>query len=155
MCSHPETITPHKFEGENLAVLATTRFHDGLGQWWVEEIISKARIGWSKSAAGEGGVWGKLLWYDPDLKAVPPELLPPARLFPENWHVVMRSSLDRDATYARFRCGRFGEIDGLWRRNNADNPHFIIGKKGILAPDTGAVHSLNNRALGFALAPLI
>ena len=38
-------ITPAKFEGDNLAVLAAARFHDGLGQWWTEEVISTISIG--------------------------------------------------------------------------------------------------------------
>jgi len=62
----------------------------------------------------------------------------------------MRSDWTEGATYALFRCGRYGEIDGAWGRNNADNLHFIINKRGILAADTGAVHSLNNAALAFA-----
>ena len=150
MCGHWQAITPACFEGDNLAVLAASRFRDGLGQWWIDEMISKISMGWGTSALGEGGVWGKLLWYDPDLPAVEPRMLPPARLFPENGHVVMRSDWSPDATYALFRCGRYGEIDGLWGRNNADNLHFIINKRGILAADTGAVHSLNNAALAFA-----
>jgi hypothetical protein len=113
-------------------------------------VISKVSMGWGTSALGQGGVWGKLLWYDPDLKPVAPRMLPPARLFPENGHVVMRSDWSDSATYALFRCGRYGEIDGPWGRNNADNLHFIIARRGILAADTGAVHSLNNAALGFA-----
>ena len=60
-------------------------------------------------------------------------MLPPARFFPENGHVVMRSDWTPGATYALFRCGRYGEIDGAWGRNNADNLHFIINKRGILA----------------------
>jgi hypothetical protein len=150
MCSHPEALMPAKFEGENLAVLAAARFHDGLGQWWVDNVISRIRVGWSPASAGEGGVWGKLLWYDPDLPDVAPSQLPPARLFPENGQAVMRSDWTPAATYALFRCGRYGEIDGYWGRNNADNLHFIIGKQGILAADTGAVHGLNNAALAFA-----
>jgi hypothetical protein len=150
MCGHWEAVSPAKFEGENLAVLAAARFHDGVGQWWVNEVISKISVGWGTSAIGQGGVWGKLLWYAPDLPPVEPNALPPARLFPENGHAVMRSDWTPDATYALFRCGRYGEIDGLWGRNNADNLHFIINKRGILAPDTGAVHSLNNTALDFA-----
>ncbi|HPD16784.1 MAG TPA: heparinase II/III family protein [Planctomycetota bacterium] len=150
MCGHWMSVTPACFEGDSLAVLAATRFHDGLGQWWVDEVISKISMGWGKSALGQGGVWGKLLWYDPELPRVEPAHLPPARLFPENGHVVMRSDWTRDATYALFRCGRYGEIDGWWGRNNADNLHFIIEKRGMLAADTGAVHSLNNAALGFA-----
>jgi len=131
-------------------VLAAARFHDGLGQWWTDEVISTISMGWGTSALGQGGVWGKLLWYEPDLPRVEPNMLPPSRLFPENGHVVMRSDWTDHATYALFRCGRYGEIDGLWGRNNADNLHFIINKRGILAADTGAVHSLNNAALGFA-----
>jgi len=150
MCRHWMTVTPATFDGDDLAVLVATRFRDGVGQWWIDHVISKISMGWGTSALGQGGVWGKLLWYDPELRPVEPEMLPPARLFPENGHVVMRSDWSRDATYALFRCGRYGEIDGLWGRNNADNLHFIIGRKGILAADTGAVHSLNNAALGFA-----
>jgi len=150
MCGHWQTLTPAKFEGDNLAVLAATRFHDGVGRWWVDEVISRISMGWGESALGRGGVWGKLLWLDPSVAVVAPEELPPARLFPENGHVVMRSDWSPGATYALFRSGRFGEIDGGWGRNNADNLHFIIGKRGILAADTGAVHSLNNKALGFA-----
>ncbi len=150
MCSHWEAVTPAKFEGDSLAVLAAARFHDGVGQWWVDQVISQISMGWGTSALGQGGVWGKLLWYDPDLPPVEPQMLPPARLFPENGHAVMRSDWTADATYALFRCGRYGEIDGAWGRNNADNLHFIINKRGILAADTGAVHSLNNKALGFA-----
>jgi hypothetical protein len=150
MCGHWEAITPAKFEGDNLAVLAAAKFHDGLGQWWTDEVISKISMGWGTSALGQGGVWGKLLWYDPDLPPVEPKMLPPSRLFPENGHAVMRSDWTADATYALFRCGRYGEIDGAWGRNNADNLHFLINKRGILAADTGAVHSLNNAALAFA-----
>jgi hypothetical protein len=150
MCGHWEAITPAKFEGDNLAVLAAARFHDGVGQWWINEVISKISMGWGTSALGQGGVWGKLLWYDPELPPVDPKMLPPARFFPENGHVVMRSDWTPGATYALFRCGRYGEIDGAWGRNNADNLHFIINKRGILAADTGAVHSLNSAALRFA-----
>ena len=150
MCGHWEAVTPAKFAGDNLAVLAATRFRDGVGQWWVNDVISKISMGWGDSRLGHGAVWGKLLWYDPELPPVEPKMLPPARLFPENGHAVMRSDWTPEATYALFRCGRFGEIDGAWGRNNADNLQFIITKQGILAADTGAVHSLNNAALAFA-----
>jgi hypothetical protein len=146
---HWEAVTPAKFEGENLAVLAASRFHDGVGQWWVDNVISVVPMWFEAKRKGQGGLWGKLLWYDPDLPAVPREELPPARLFPENGHAVMRSDWTPEATYALFRCGRFGEIDGNWGRNNADNLHFIIEKQGMLAADTGGVHLLNNQAMGF------
>ena len=150
MCAHWQALTPGKFEGDSLAVLVASRFHDGVGQWWVDNVISTISMGWGTSALRQGGVWGKLLWYDPELPPVEPKSLPPARLFPENGHAVMRSDWTKNATYALFRCGRFGEIDGAWGRNNADNLHFLIGRRGILAADTGAVHTLNNGALGFA-----
>jgi len=146
---HWQAVTPANFEGENLAVLAASRFHDGVGQWWVDNVISVIPMWFEAKRKGQGGLWGKLLWYDPDLPAVAPENLPPARLFPENGHVVMRSDWTPEATYALFRSGRYGEIDGNWGRNNADNLHFIIGKQGILAADTGGVHLLNNEAMGF------
>jgi len=150
MCRHWQTVSPAKFQGDSLAVLVASRFHDGVGQWWIDHVISTISMGWGTSALQQGGVWGKLLWYDPEPPAIEPKMLPPARLFPENGHAVMRSDWTPGATYALFRCGRFGEIDGSWGRNNADNLHFIIGKRGILAADTGAVHTLNNAALGFA-----
>lgn len=146
MCGHWEATTPAKHEGENMAVLAVTRFGDGLGQWWVDEVISKVRMGWRADRDGCGGVWGKLLWYDPELPAAPLATLPPARLFPENGHAIMRSDWSKDATFALFRCGRFGTIDGYWGRNNADNLSFIITKNGFLAPDTGGVHRGNSHA---------
>jgi tetratricopeptide (TPR) repeat protein len=149
-CSSWDDVIPAMSEGDNLAVLAAARFHDGLGQWWVDQVISKISMGWGTSALGQGGIWGKLLWYDPELPPVEPKMLPPARLFPENGHVVMRSDWTADATYALFRCGRYGEIDGYWGRNHADNLHFIINKRGILAADTGAAHAVNNWVLGFA-----
>ena len=150
MCGHWEAITPAKFEGDNLAVLAAARFHDGLGQWWINEVISKISMGWGTSASGEGAVWGNCSGTIRTCRRSNPQCCRPLGYSPENGHVVMRSDWTPDATYALFRCGRFGEIDGLWGRNNADNLHFIINKRGILAADTGAVHSLNNAALGFA-----
>lgn len=30
-CAHWQSITPAKFQGDNLAILAAARFHDGLG----------------------------------------------------------------------------------------------------------------------------
>ena len=54
MCGHWQSITPAKFEGENLAVLAATTFHDGLGQWWVDQVISKVAMGWDSSTARSG-----------------------------------------------------------------------------------------------------
>jgi len=47
------------------------------------------------------------------------------------------------------RCGRYGEIDGLWGRNNADNLAFTIRKHGPLAIDSGPVHSQNVAVLDF------
>jgi len=149
-CGQWSSVLPSGFSGENLAVLVAAKFHDGLGQWWVDNVFPKVAMGFGSGGIGNAGIWGKLLYYDPDLPGVEPASLPPARLFPENGHAVMRSDWTSDATYALFRCGRFGEIDGGWGRNNADNLHFIINKKGVLAADTGGVHTLNNSGLGFA-----
>jgi len=61
----------------------------------------------------------------------------------------MRSDWTEDATFATFRCGRFGEIDGTWGRNNADNLSFTIRKRGPLAIDSGPVHHQNLQVLRF------
>jgi len=62
----------------------------------------------------------------------------------------MRSDWTPQATMALFRCGRFGEIDGYWGRNNADNLHFLILKQGILAASSGARHGINEVACRMA-----
>jgi hypothetical protein len=142
--THEEAVMPRKFEGENLVMLAITRTKNGLGQWWQREVMADFPLPpWRKDDRHLHGLWGRILWLDPDVPSVAPEKLPPTRLFPENGHVVMRSSWAEDATVALFRCGRMGEIDGYWGRNNADNLHFIIEKKGFIAPDTGCAHNVN------------
>jgi len=90
-----------------------------------------------------------VLWWDPDAQPLDPTTLPPTRLFPTSGHVVMRSDWGEDATFATFRCGRFGEIDGTWGRNNADNLSFTIRKRGPLAIDSGPVHGQNTQVLKF------
>jgi len=143
---HYQALTPQKHAGENYVMLDITRTKNGLGQWWQREFIGEWPM--PKWRAGEEhtyGLAGRLLWLDPSIPSVPPERFPETRLFPVNGHVIMRSDWTEDATVALFRCGRFGEIDGYGGRNNADNLHFIIYKHGYLAPDTGCVHSVNEK----------
>lgn len=142
--SHVEALTPNKFLAENTIMLHITRTKNGLGQWWQRAFLDDWPV--PRWRAGEEhvlGLAGRLLWLDPAIPSVPPEKFPETRLFPVNGHVIMRSDWGADATVALFRCGRFGEIDGYWGRNNADNLHFIIYRDGYLAPDTGTVHNEN------------
>lgn len=144
--SHFQALTPQKHAGESYIMLDITRTRNGLGQWWQREFIGQWPM--PKWRAGEEhtyGLVGRLLWLDPSIPSIPPDQFPETRLFPVNGHVVMRSDWSEDATIALFRCGRFGEIDGYGGRNNADNLHFIIYRRGYLAPDTGCVHSVNEK----------
>lgn len=143
-CAHMESIMPHKHACENLIPLSAARDRNGLAQWWTRELIGKITLNrWRPQTEGMGGVWGRLLWLDPSVPSIPIDRFPPTRLFPENGHVVMRSDWTAEATMALFRCGRFGEIDGRWGRNNADNLQFLILKRGILAASSGAKHDVN------------
>jgi len=138
------TILPRNAQGESTVMLAVTQAKDGLGQWWHREYMGNSPVPhWRKGEEHLYGLAGRLLWLDPSIPSIPPERFPETRLFPENGHVVMRTDWTEDATIALFRCGRFGEIDGRWGRNNADNLHFIIYRDGYLAPDTGCVHTGN------------
>ncbi len=147
-CGHLEALMPKKSDGESLVVLSTARDRNGLAQWWVRDFIGK--LTWDyyepqlmKEGTGGLALWGRLLWEDPSIPSIPLSRFPETRLFPENGHVVMRSDWTPQATMALFRCGRFGEIDGYWGRNNADNLHFIILKQGILTESSGPKHALN------------
>ncbi|KPL01519.1 MAG: hypothetical protein AMK75_04510 [Planctomycetes bacterium SM23_65] len=143
--SHSHALTPRKWQGENYVMLDITRTKNGLGQWWQREFIGN----WPQPGGRRGeehlyGLAGRLLWLDPTIPSVPPEKFPETRLFPVNGHVIMRSDWTEDATIALFRCGRFGTIDGYGGRNNLDNLHFMIYRKGYLAPPTGCKHDVNN-----------
>jgi len=143
---HYQALTPQKFAGESYVMLAITQTKNGLGQWWQREFIGNWPMpNWSKGEEHRYGLAGRLLWLDPAIASVPPARFPETRLFPENGHVIMRSDWTEDAIIALFRCGRFGEIDGYGGRNNLDNLHFIIYRNGYLAPDTGCVHSVNEK----------
>ncbi len=144
--SHIQALTPQKHAGESYVMLDITRTQNGLGQWWEREFIGKWPMpAWRPGEEHTYGLVGRLLWLDPAIPSVPPRQFPETRLFPVNGHVIMRSDWTENATVALFRCGRFGEIDGYGGRNNADNLHFIIYKQGYLAPDTGCVHSVNEK----------
>ncbi len=137
-------VTPGHSGANHLLFLTFTRERDGLGIAWMERYRSREPA-WSKDREA----LGRVLWWDPDLAPVDPATLPTTRLFPVSGHVVMRSDWTEDATFATFRCGRFGEIDGAWGRNNADNLSFTIRKKGPLAIDSGPVHGQNIQVLKF------
>jgi hypothetical protein len=138
-------VTPGHCGANHLLFLTFTRDNDGLGLTWME----KARAEEPKWSPDREAL-GRLLWWDPDQKTVDHPTLPTTRLFPTSGHVVMRSAWTPDATFATFRCGRFGEIDGYWGRNNADNLSFTIRKRGPLAIDSGPVHGQNTQVLKFS-----
>ena len=141
---HVQALTPQKHGAENYIMLDITRTRNGLGQWWQREFIGKWPMPrWRPGQEHVYGLGGRLLWLDPAIPSVPPERFPETRLFPENGHVIMRSDWTADATVALFRCGRYGEIDGTGGRNNLDNLHFMIYRKGYLAPPTGCKHAVN------------
>jgi hypothetical protein len=143
--SHHDSVVPHKFLSGNYVMLPITQTSNGLGQWWQREFVGNMpQPAWDKGLEHSYGLAGRLLWLDPEIPSIPPEKFPETRLFPLNGHVVMRSGWTQDATVALFRCGRFGTIDGTNGRNNLDNLHFIIYRKGgYLAPDLGCVHNVN------------
>lgn len=133
-------------QGPNDALLLARirREQDGLGLAWMETFRSQEPA-WNKDREA----LGRFLWWDPDQKPMDPATLPTTRLFPTSGHVTMRSDWGDEATFATFRCGRFGEIDGTWGRNNADNLSFTIRKRGPLALDSGPVHGQNTTVLKF------
>ncbi len=137
-------VTPAHAGANHLLFLTFTRERDGLGAGWMERFRSEEPA-WSKDREA----LGRVLWWDPDLAPLDPATLPATRLFPTSGHVVMRSDWTDDATFATFRCGRFGEIDGAWGRNNADNLSFTLRKRGPLAIDSGPVHGQNPQVLKF------
>jgi len=137
-------VSPGHCGANNLLYLTFTRTGDGLGLAWMD-LLHRQDSRWRKDADAVG----RVLWWDPDQKALDANTLPTTRLFPTSGHVVMRSDWTPRATFATFRCGRFGEIDGSWGRNNADNLSFTIRKAGPLAIDSGPVHGQNVSVLKF------
>ncbi|MHC4403489.1 MAG: heparinase II/III domain-containing protein [Planctomycetota bacterium] len=138
------SIAPRHSGAHNLLYLTFTRENDGLGLAWMDRVHSQEPH-WSR----DRDAVGRLLWWDPEQEPLDPSTLPTTRLFPTSGHVVMRSDWTPEATFATFRCGRFGEIDGYWGRNNADNLSFTIRKLGPLAIDSGPVHEQNVSVLHF------
>lgn len=137
-------VSPGHTGANQLLFLTFTRENDGLGLVWMEKFRSQEPP-WAKDREA----LGRFLWWDPDKQPIDPTTLPTTRLFPTSGHVTMRSDGSETATFATFRCGRYGEIDGAWGRNNADNLSFTIRKCGPLAIDSGPVHGQNATVLKF------
>jgi len=143
-CADFGAVSPGHSGATNLVWLTVTRRNDGLGLVWLD-LLRAQEPRWNRNRDAVG----RLLWWNPDQKAIDPDTLPTTRLFPVSGHVVMRSDWSPRATFAVFRCGRFGEIDGAWGRNNADNLSFTIRKCGPLAIDSGPCHGQNTQVLKF------
>ena len=137
-------VTPGHCGANHLLFLTFTRENDGLGLAWMEKYRTQEPA-WNRDREA----LGRVMWWDPDQKPIDPGTLPLTRLFPISGHVIMRSNWGDDATFATFRCGRYGEIDGTWGRNNADNLSFTVRKRGLLAIDSGPVHGQNTQVLKF------
>ena len=140
----PSAVTPAHCGANHLLFLTFTREHDGLGPAWMDAFAAQEPQ-WDRDREA----LGRFLWWDPDQPALDPSTLPTTRLFPTSGHVVMRSDWSEQATFATFRCGRWGTIDGGWGRNNADNLSFTIRHGGPLAIDSGPVHGQNTQVLHF------
>lgn len=140
----PSAVTPAHCGANHLLFLTFTRERDGLGSAWMNTFATQ-EPNWDRDREA----LGRFLWWDPDQRPLDPTTLPTTRLFPISGHVVMRSDWGEHATFATFRCGRFGEIDGGWGRNNADNLSFTIRRDGPLAIDSGPVHGQNTQVLKF------
>jgi hypothetical protein len=137
-------VAPQHSGANHLVFLTLAREGDGLGLAWMDKVRSQEPH-WAKDREA----LGRLLWWGPGQRPIDPATLPTTRLFPTSGHVVMRSDWTPRATFATFRCGRFGEIDGSWGRNNADNLSFTVRKAGPLAIDSGCVHGQNVQVLKF------
>jgi len=143
-CADPGAVAPGHSGANNLAWLTIVGQNDGLGLVWMDTLRSQEPR-WAK----DRDALGRLLWWDPEQEPLDPTTLPTTRLFPTSGHVIMRSDWTGRASFATFRCGRFGEIDGSWGRNNADNLSFTIRKAGPLAIDSGPCHGQNTGVLKF------
>ncbi|MFI5381346.1 MAG: heparinase II/III family protein [Tepidisphaerales bacterium] len=137
-------VSPGHSGANHLLFLTFTRENDGLGLAWMDKYRTQEPA-WNRDREA----LGRVLWWNPQQQPLDPATLPLTRLFPTSGHVIMRSDWSEDATFATFRCGRFGEIDGGWGRNNADNLSFTIRKRGPLAIDSGPVHGQNTTVLKF------
>lgn len=143
-CADRGAIAPGHSGATNLVWLTIARENDGLGLVWME-MLRAQEPHWAKDLEA----LGRLLWWNPRHKPLDPSTLPTTRLFPTSGHLIMRSDWTEGATFATFRCGRYGEIDGSWGRNNADNLSFTIRKGGPLAIDSGPCHEQNTHVLKF------
>jgi len=140
------------FGGSFLLYQAPARYRDGRCQWWVDQMLTYEDLklaGWPKAARHMRvmeGLWGRILWRDPEIPALEPKDFPPSRLFVTRG-ACMRESWQPDATFVHFRCGIWDDLgDG---RHNADQCTFTVYKKGILALDSGAAHSMDSNGLKF------
>lgn len=116
--------------------LLALRKRDGVAAWWGEQIrqeSARRHASGQRYILGDGKWWEYLLWHDSDVTPVLREALPLSRHFSGIGWVSMRSSWQRDATFALFTCAP------LWLggHQHCDNNSFVIGKGGWLALDSG------------------
>ena len=137
-----------------LLAAAPAEYRDGLQKWWLYNnlVHQNPRLkGWPKTAREMtvmNGLWGRILFHDPDIPTLEPKDFPPSRFFRFRGVASMRENWSVGATFVHFTTGTSGDIlpDG---RQNADANTFTIYKKGILALDTGGQHALDANRLKF------
>ncbi|MCE5250969.1 DUF4962 domain-containing protein [bacterium] len=75
-------------------------YRDGYAQW-LADALDRA------NAEHPIARWLNLLWYDPSVKAIPPDGLPTLRHFPDIDLVTARSDWSGDESFVFFKCGPY------------------------------------------------
>ncbi|MBN1417688.1 MAG: methyltransferase domain-containing protein [Planctomycetes bacterium] len=149
--------------------LYSTRSHDG-SMAPIADIETPSRWGWQEAALFSllaaryrdavaqaaaarvapgvaSRLWPTVLWFDPSLAPAVEATLPAATLFPGIGWAAMRSSWEKEATWAIFVCG-----DYYAGHQHSDQNQFIIARGGDLAIDAGEYGA---KATGFHNTVLI
>ena len=128
---------PSAVDSQILAYMPLVSRHrqDGLARRWSDWLVaaSERRAPEDKYALDGHKFWPYVLWYDPTVPEAKREDLPLSHIFRGYGWVSMRSSWEKDATFALFICSPtwFGG------HQHCDNNSFIIHKHAPLALDTG------------------
>ncbi len=124
--------------------LLWARHRDGVARFWTEHLKARALEGHKRGeqyALRPYLWWPYIVWYDEKVPVILPETLPLARHFRGVGWVSMRSSWDKDATFALFICS-----DWWGGHQHCDNNSFVIHKYAPLAIDSGVYDAGLHRA---------
>jgi len=116
--------TPERWGWQEAAIfpLLASRYRDTIAQG--------AAVRFAPEQASR--LWPTALWLDTSMEPASEESLPAAALFPGIGWAAMRSSWEKDATWAVFVCG-----DYYAGHQHSDQNQFIISRGGYLAIDAG------------------